>query len=528
MGAVLGTRRQPEAPSTPSREAPTEDWSTKTPEGVRKACATFPFLKLKCDTRRKILEYLVCCTDRSAEKFLLRAEQQQWIREDEEGPPPSGRSLTLVGSYMVDIKLAGAPHSTAAALETLLSSSRLVGAVCTTMHSDYVVLRDAPKSINRAKPRSWLEHLYLRSDDELDDQGVEKELIARRRAGTAANLVRGVLRLASSAVEYRADVDNTGLRDIAGGITTPQGEAPRALFFHAPGAWGEPRRDAALDVLMQLQNPAWRQLQGREENDETLGPAIANARVLTISEANRVAPCNTDQIKGLLEYAVLGVAKHLRGRTLVALATSVKVLHVPPDDVDNAALGPQDYARWATELGTILSIFGDAHPLASSWTNIVPHPLDVYESRTGKCVSEKHRCEIHDANEPPITGHASLLKLMVEKNVKTAELSKYGDYGRQLGTGRMARYAPVGAARIDISIPVDSSVSPQADNAPFPSYYFFDVAAVSGAGTLLDRGLMFKLNTYVFNRGHLERAFIFVDFGERFRVLIPCKIPGMD
>ena len=93
MGAVLGTRRQPEAPSTPPREAPTEDWSTKTPEGVRNACATFPFLKLKCDTRRKILEYLVCCTDRSAEKFLLRAEPQQWIREDEEGPPPSGRSF---------------------------------------------------------------------------------------------------------------------------------------------------------------------------------------------------------------------------------------------------------------------------------------------------------------------------------------------------------------------------------------------------------------------------------------------------
>jgi hypothetical protein len=40
MGAVLGTRRQPEAPSTPPREAPTEDWSTKTPEGVRQACAT--------------------------------------------------------------------------------------------------------------------------------------------------------------------------------------------------------------------------------------------------------------------------------------------------------------------------------------------------------------------------------------------------------------------------------------------------------------------------------------------------------
>ena len=275
-------------------------------------------------------------------------------------------------------------------------------------------------------------------------------------------------------------------------------------------------------MLTQLRNRAWRKIQGREEDDETLGPAIANARVLTIPEANRVAPCNTDQIVGVLEHAILGVHTHLRGRILVALATSVKVMHVPPDGVDNAALGPQDYARWATELGTILNIFGDAHPLASSWTNLAPHPIGVY--------AEELSGEIHDANEPPIMGHESLLRVMVEKNVKAAELSAYGDNGRQLGTGIMARYAPVGAARINISIPANSSVNPQAlsHGLQFPSHYFFGVSAVSGAGTTLNQGLTFKLNTNYCNRGQLERAFVFVDFGDRFRVLIYCKIPGMD
>ena len=58
--------------------------------------------------------------------------------------------------------------------------------------------------------------------------------------------------------------------------------------------------------------------------------------------------------------------------------------------------------------------------------------------------------------------------------------------------------------------------------------YFFGVSAVSGAGTTLNQGLTFKLNTNYCNRGQLERAFVFVDFGDRFRVLIYCKIPGMD
>ena len=150
MGAVLGTRRQPAAPA---RHRESDGGLEHQDAGGRaKGVRHLPVPETKMRHAPQDPRIPRVLHRPLGGEVLLRAEPQQWIREDEEGPPPSGRSLTLVGSYMVDIKLAGAPHSTAAALETLLSSSRLVGAVCTTMHSDYVVLRDAPKSINRAKP----------------------------------------------------------------------------------------------------------------------------------------------------------------------------------------------------------------------------------------------------------------------------------------------------------------------------------------------------------------------------------------
>ena len=46
---------------------------TSTKEGANIICSPLPFCKLRGDTRAKVLEYLVCVTDKSGERYALRA-----------------------------------------------------------------------------------------------------------------------------------------------------------------------------------------------------------------------------------------------------------------------------------------------------------------------------------------------------------------------------------------------------------------------------------------------------------------------
>ena len=46
---------------------------TSTKEGANIICSPLPFCKLRGDTRAKVIEYLVCVSDKSSERYALRA-----------------------------------------------------------------------------------------------------------------------------------------------------------------------------------------------------------------------------------------------------------------------------------------------------------------------------------------------------------------------------------------------------------------------------------------------------------------------
>ena len=105
-----------------------------------------------------------------------------------------------------------------------------------------------PAAINRATPRAWLEHLYCRPSDGLDDRAVKKELIARQKAGKAANLTRELLQRSAASVEFRH------ARKIwAANCNFPEGPAGGATdgvqVFRCPATWSDAQKEGATTLL---------------------------------------------------------------------------------------------------------------------------------------------------------------------------------------------------------------------------------------------------------------------------------------
>ena len=226
-----------------------------TKEGANIICSPLPFCKLRGDTRAKVIEYLVCVSDKSGEKYSLRAQPHFVIRADMIDDPAPPKPVRVVAGVYRDVPLSRGvlKRSTAAAVDTLIKHSSVIPTVCKTMNLDHKALMARPAAINRATPRAWLEHLYCRPSDGLDDRAVKKELIARQKAGKAANLTRELLRRSRASVEFRhaqRTLGGAAARHLEG----PAGGATDGVqVFRCPATWSDAQKAGATRLLQNSQ-----------------------------------------------------------------------------------------------------------------------------------------------------------------------------------------------------------------------------------------------------------------------------------
>ena len=253
-----------------------------TKEGANIICSPLPFCKLRGDTRAKVLEYLVCVSDKSGERYALRAQPHQIVRADEIVDPAPPKPVRVVAGVYSDVPLSRGvlKRSTAAAVDTLIKHSSAVPLVCKTMNLDYKAVVTRPAAINRATPRAWLEHLYCRPSDGLDDRAVKKELIARQKAGKAANLTRELLRRSDATVHFRhAGKPMGGAAALQ--LDGPAGGATEGVqVFRCPATWSDAQKQGATELLGLSQISHL----NSSLDDHSSGLAMTHSRVLTCVE----------------------------------------------------------------------------------------------------------------------------------------------------------------------------------------------------------------------------------------------------
>ena len=514
-----------------------EAFYTEYDEGARIVCATLPYCRLRADNRRKVLEYLVCVSDKSAERHCFVPKPHALFRADEVEDRAPPKPVCVIAGVHVDVPLSRGvlKKSTAADVDALMAHSAVCRTVCKTMLMDYNSLRNAPPAINRAVPRAWLEHLYCRPSAGLDDSAVKQELIARQKVGKAANLSRDLLRRAAASLEFRSASQDMAYRP------SGEGEDGKGVtIFNCPATWSDAQKSAARTLL------GTHQLDG---NDTSKGLAMTHSRVLTLDEANGYAPCDREQLTELLECSVNGVAKRLRGLTLTCLVTNVTLLNVNESaQNDHAPEGPVDYDAVAAEIRGILDHLSD-HRLATAWTNKELHPYGPYELRKARFNCEDFRAQCHDSSRPPIQSYAELLRFMVEQNIYKACLDAdgtqqtSGNNTLRWGTDYDSKtpFMPQGAARVDITVAPTALAACQTFDSkdkknPFAQYYFIGVSSLKGTGAasaFLETGegnLIFKVDTHIFHeRVNFAHGNIFRKFANgRFMINMSLRIPGMD
>ncbi len=519
-----------------------------TEEGANIICKPLPYCRLRGDTRQKVLEYLVCVSDKSGERYALRARPHQYFRADEIDDPAPPKPVRIVAGMYYDVPLSRGvlKRSTAAAVDTLIKHSSAIPTTCKTMQLDYKAVVSRPAAINRATPRAWLEHLYCRPSDGLDNRAVKKELIARQKAGKAANLTRELLQRCALSVELRhARRSVGGPNSVAEG--PPGGASDNVQIFRCPATWSDAQKEGATALLGHSQ---------LERDDLSRGLAMTHSRVLTVDEANGKGPCDREQLTQITKYSLGALFDHLKGRTLTVLVTNISLVqhHVLSNNVFGTelmpqALTPDDCEAMAADLRCVLGSVASDHRLPTAWTNKVPYPYNQFEQKVGKLGDADFRAECHDASRPPITTYAELLRVMAENNVGKVSLDQ--DAVPQTDNGILkplqdfdakSLHAPQGATRVDIALPTDLKLHAQTNEHdathhrrnPYPTHYFVEIPSVKGArpGAALLSGpaVEFKIDTEVFHeRTAIEDGTLFVNFGGgRFGVLMHAQVPGMD
>jgi len=422
------------------------------------------------------------------------------------------------------------------------------------MQLDYKSVVARPAAVNRATPRAWLEHLYCRPSDGLDDRAVKKELIARQKAGKAANLTRELLRRSAASVEFRHAHHSMG--GAACDFFPEEGKRPGGAtdgvqVFRCPATWSDAQKQGATALLGLSQT--------LHDADLSRGLAMTHSRVLTVDEANANEPCDREQLIQVTKFSLCGVLDRLKGRTLSVIVTNIRLVQhnvgenaVFGNDVTLQPLTPDDYKATAADLQNILGSVATDHRLPTAWTNKVPHPYNQYEQGKGDLGKDEFRATVHDPSEPPITSHTELLRMMAENGVSSVSLDQEASIGilkYRRDFDEKTLFAPQGATRVDIALPTDlpfNSQTHESDSVhhrrnPFPTHYFVGISSLKGArpGSAAFGGglrIEFKIDTNIeHERGHLEEGRIFVNFGPgveqglpRFGVLMYVNIPGMD
>ena len=516
-----------------------------TEEGANIICKPLPYCRLRGDTRQKVLEYLVCVSDKSGERYALRAQPHSCIRADEIDDPAPPKPVRVVAGVYRDVPLSRGvlKRSTAAAVDTLIKHSSVIPAVCKTMQLDYKAVVSRSAATNRATPRAWLEHLYCRPSDGLNDQAVKKALIARQKAGKAANLTRDLLQRSASTVEFRhARRAMGGARSNNAG---PVGGANDGVqIFRCPATWSDAQKEGATTLLGMSQT--------LHDGDLSRGLAMTHSRVLTVDEANANEPCDREQLIQVTKFSLCGMLDRLKGRTLSVIVTNIRL--VQHNVGENAVLGNDvNYKAMAADLRGILRSVASDHRLPTAWTNKVPHPYNQYEQGKGNLGKDEFRATVHDASRPPLTTYAELLRVMAENGVSSVSLDQDAPdllvLEWQTDFDEKTLFAPQGTTRVDITMPPTSDsiqITAQTHSNqfmlrqnPYPCHYIVhNIASVKGAAPgsapFSENSILFKIDTNVYReRSHLEDGILFVHLGpatdpQRFSVILQVKIPGMD
>ena len=435
----------------------------------------FPFLRLREDLRRNVLEYVLGASWRGVQDV----GKHTWHPDNPDGHEAPKRVT----------------FSAVASLRTLTFHASSIKAVCRAVAIDVRVLE---KTV--AKPSAWLQGLWHVTTSASRALALEN---CRMRA-----LVAGRANLAADMFD-RVERYDEG----------PQTE------IKCPAGWSK-RRIEGVEYLRQT-------AEGREEDGEDVGDqalAWAHVRYKTAERENNIPYVDNEFLEGLKRQTFDGFVTRFRQHRWTLLARSVRLNYVGGYSRQDRSGGPG--AIDVDALETNLAAFFGAERMRSApwiqeWCNRGAHPLDETNMRNIR------HWKAHDESEPPVT------RLRDVKNARGRSMLQVSDYidltlnARWESTWPDYRYYwthdhMLSAAVMDISL-VNADTWEQDGGW----YNFFDPVTVrcrSGVVAYGGGNVTFKIKTYSEwdEPKTLDTAILFVPILEGvFHAQISCSFVGL-
>ena len=295
----------------------------KSPLGI---IAPFPFLKLRADLRRNVLEFVLVASKGSA----MQRVRQQRLGEDDIWPGTRACVRPV-------------PPSAAASLRTVVLHTKTTKAVCKAVCADVRLLERTT-----VKPEKWLECLWLvdpgtKSRDECLVECRDRAVVAR-----SANVVT----------------------ELYGRLGMCCGPNLRDHVTKCPATWPK-ERTQAVELLVKQR----RYLQDDEKDVEL---SLAHTRVQSREESRSLAQGDEAFLRVLARTAFDRFAPILRRQTWTLIVSSVKIVYRGPcgegdDHHRRMRDDPADCDALATGLATF---FGAERMRGEPW---------VQGWRTGRC-----------------------------------------------------------------------------------------------------------------------------------------------
>ena len=299
----------------------------KSPLGI---IAPFPFLKLRADLRRNVLEFVLVASKGSA----MQRVRQQKLGEDAIWPGTLESTRACVRPV---------PPSAAASLRTVVLHTKTTKAVCKAVCADVRLLERTT-----VKPEKWLECLWLvdpgtKSRDECLVECRDRAVVAR-----SANVVT----------------------ELYGRLGMCCGPNLRDHVTKCPATWPK-ERTQAVELLVKQR----RYLQDDEKDVEL---SLAHTRVQSREESRSLAQGDEAFLRVLARTAFDRFAPSLRRQTWTLIVSSVKIVYRGPcgegdDHHRRMRDDPADCDALATGLATF---FGAERMRGEPW---------VQGWRAGRC-----------------------------------------------------------------------------------------------------------------------------------------------
>ena len=303
----------------------------------------FPFLRLRDDLRRHVLE------------FVLEAS---WSGIQKEKPERDWNFETKAYDEPKHL-----PFSTLASLRTLTHHTRTIKAVCTAVCSDVRLLE---KTV--ARPSAWLAGLW---HVELGIKSPRTELL--RRCHTRA----AVVGRANFASEMYSRLETHG--------------EPRDTVFKCPATWSKQRAEGAEHLFDVEEGPlAW-----------------AHARTRTSEQEHGLTPIDPQFMASICSKSFVGFVDHFARSTWTLKVSSVRIVYRGDyiANEDGSRSRTRGNADDTEALESSLAAFFGAEqmsraPWIQEWCNC---GTDAFDPSNADTMSYLVRCKRHDPTRPPVT-----------------------------------------------------------------------------------------------------------------------------